>query len=137
MKRSIGILLLFSWCLAVGAASAQTKVVFAWTPPGTSGWATCNLTATPPVNSGCVKDYALVDVTTSSKPVTVGNPVVTATSFTLTPLPTPGSHIYNLYIESFDFSGNALNWPSATVTVNVPNPLPTPTAPTGFTATPQ
>lgn len=129
-KRILQLLLLFGMTMVVGAATAQSKVVLTWTSGNTGSNALPACPATSPTS--CVTGYTLsMDGTQVAGPSSIGP---TATTYTQTPLPAPGSHSYSLVMNGFDALGAAIQSAAATATVTVPAPVTIP-APTGFTVT--
>lgn len=134
LRKLIFLLLVFGASVGVGAASAQSAVLFKWNPyvlP--TGWTTCPATGT---KASCVTNMTQTDVTNSAAPVVVGNPAITDTSLSIA-LPSAGSHTYNLVVNGFNFGGTAVSGPPAVVTVQVPAVLPALIVPSGLTATVQ
>jgi len=111
---------------------AQSSVVFTWThnPLNAGTWPACSRFVT----TMCQTGYTLSDVTTASAPVVISSTIAeSALTYTLTPLPSAGAHIYDLVINGRGRSGNAVQSAPATVTVTVP--VKTVSPPTGFAAT--
>jgi hypothetical protein len=128
MKRLLQLALLGGMMLVVGAATAQTKVVLTWTSGNTGASALPACPATSPTS--CVTGYTLsMDGTQVAGPTAIGP---AATTYTQTPLPTPGTHAYSLVMNGFDGVGSPTQSAAATASVNVPAPVNIP-APTGFT----
>jgi hypothetical protein len=137
IRKIVFLLIGFGFMVGVGAASAQTHVQFAWGSNGNPGWTNC-IAVTPSATSSCLgPNYTLIDVTNAASPVVVGKPAKTALAFPL-PLPSAGTHVYNLVINAKAFDGSAVVSAPLTVSVNVPAVKPALVAPTGpLTAVPQ
>ena len=133
MKRILQLALLGGMMMIVGAATAQTKVVFTWNNTATA----CSATVT----TSCGKTQTLTDVTSLTPSIITTAILATDTTYTLTPLPTPGVHNYLLVVNGVDGVGNAVTTAGATCgtantpppcTITVPPPFTLPGA-TGFT----
>ncbi len=129
MKRKlIQIAILGMTMMAFGAAIAQSKVVLTWTSGNTGSNALPACPATAP--KSCVSGYRLsMDGNQLAAESNIGP---TSTTYTQTPLPSPGSHAYSLIMVGFDALGAAISSTPATATVNVPAPVTIP-VPAGFT----
>jgi len=111
---------------------AQSSAVFTWAhnPLNAGTWPACSRS----VRTMCQTGYTLSDVTTASAPVVISSTIAeSALTYTLTPLPSVGAHIYDLVINGKGRSGNAVQSAPATVTVTVPFKTSSPH--TGFAAT--
>jgi hypothetical protein len=123
------VLLLVS--LAAVPVWAQSSIVFTWgpNPSNASTWPACSKSVT----TMCQTGYTLSDVTTASAPVVISSTIAeSAVTYTLTPLPSVGSHVYNLVIRARGIRGDAVKSAPVTVTVSVPSMTFCP--PTGFAA---
>src|ERR1700761_4235057 len=98
MKRILQLALLGGMMLLVGAATAQTKVVLTWTSGNTGTNALPVCPATSP--TACVSGYRMSRDGTQIAGESVIGP--TLTTYTDTPLPSPGSHTYSLIMVGFD-----------------------------------
>lgn len=129
MRKLLAILIL---ALSPFASFAQTgSVNFTWSGNGNPNLPACSGTVT----NTCLTTFTIADITTASTPVVISSAIAsTATSYTLTPLPTVGSHTYSLIISGKDQSGNSISSTPVTTTVVVPGITLNP--PTGFTGTP-
>jgi hypothetical protein len=112
-------------------ALAQSSLVFHW------GGNPLNVTAWPPcskfVATMCRTGYTLRDVTTTSSPVVISSTITkSALIYTLTPLPSVGTHVYDLVTNARGSKGNAVHSAPAIVKVSVPSMSFSP--PTGFAA---
>ena len=100
---------------------AQSRLVFAWktNPANSRSWPPCsNL-----VVKMCRIGYTLTDVTTTSKQVVISSTIAEdALTYTLSPLPSAGLHIYDLTIDAKGSSGAVVHSVPATVKVEVPAP---------------
>jgi hypothetical protein len=108
-------------CLATVTAWGQSRLVFAWkpNPSNTKTWPACSKS----VKTMCRTGYTLTDVTTTSAPVIISSTIgKEALTYTLTPLPSAGLHIYNLVVDGNGSSGAAVHSAPATVKVDVPAP---------------
>lgn len=119
MRKSIEILLLFGWCLVVGAASAQTKVRFGWINDGVPAWDICSPEHMPP----CRVNFAIRDETSgkilATLPMLVeaGKPVPTW----MKPVPyydakiptTSRTHLFSLAVNAQDSTAAIVQFPKA------------------------
>ncbi len=122
-KMTKVLLLLF---LFTAPAWAQSRLVFAWqsNPENTASWPPCSQM----VAKRCRTGYALTDVTKPSAPVIVNSSIAQdASTYTLTPLPKPGLHVYNLTINARGSAGAAIQSAPATVRLALPRDLHTAT----------
>ncbi len=100
---------------------AQSRLVFAWktNPANARTWPACSRL----VVKMCRIGYTLTDVTTTSAPVVVSSTIAEdALTYTLSPLPSAGLHIYNLTIDAKGSSGAVVHSAPATVKAEVPAP---------------
>jgi hypothetical protein len=102
-------------------AGAQSRLVFAWNAnPLNDAWPTCSKL----VVKKCRTGYTLTDVTKASAPVVVSSTIAQdASTYTLTPLPAPGLHIYNLIVNARGSAGAAIQSAPATVRLAVSRDL--------------
>lgn len=110
---------------------AQSSLVFNWSrnPSSDAAWAPCSKL----VKTMCRTGYTLRDVTTVLAPVVVKSTITeSALTYTLTPLPSPGTHVYDLVTNARGRKGDAVHSPPAIVRVSVPSMTFSP--PTGFAA---
>lgn len=108
-------------CLATVPVWGQSRLVFAWkaNPSNAKTWPACSKS----VKTMCRTGYTLTDVTTTSAPVVISSTIAEdALTYTLTPLPSVGFHIYNLVVDGVGSSGAAVHSTPATVKVDVPAP---------------
>ena len=70
-------------------ALAQRSINFSWAPGVNDGWAAC--TSGP----ACLTGFTLYEITTGT-PVNIGTVPQSTTSMVLSPLPSVGSHSYEL-----------------------------------------
>lgn len=115
MKRVLQLGLLLGMMLLVGAATAQSTVVFTWQSgnTGTSALPVCPST-TP---ASCVSGYRLsMDGTQIAGESVIGPAAVTYTQSTL---PANGVHSYSLVMVGFDGTGTAAKSSAATAIVCV------------------
>lgn len=128
MRSKITICLMI---LMAMAAFGQSTVQFTWTGTGNPNVPACSST----VKTACLSGYTLTDVTTAASPVVISSTIAeTALTYSESPLPSVGSHTWNLVVNGFDQSGNAISSAPATVTLSVPAITLNP--PTGFTGVP-
>ncbi len=121
--------LLFTLLFPIGALSQSVQ--FSWTGNGNTTLAACS----PTVTTFCLVGYQLSDITTPTAPVIISSTIALgATSYSLTPLPSIGSHTWGLYVLGKDQAGNAIISAPETVTATVPAITLNP--PTGLTAVP-
>jgi hypothetical protein len=107
--------------LAATPVSAQSRLVFAWkTNPANAGtWPACSTL----VVKMCRIGYTLTDVTATSAPVIISSTITEdALTYTLSPLPSAGLHLYNLTIDAKGSSGVVVHSAPARVKVEVPVP---------------
>jgi hypothetical protein len=100
---------------------AQSRLVFAWqaNPENARTWPACSRRLV----KMCRVGYTLIDVTTTSAEVLISSAIAEdALTYTLSPLPSAGLHIYNLTIDARASSGALVH--STPVTVKVEVPLP-------------
>jgi hypothetical protein len=110
---------------------AQSSIVFTWghSPSNAKVWPACSKSVT----TMCQTGYTLKDVTIASAPVVISAAITgSALTYTLTPLPAVGTHIYDLFINARGSRGEGVQSAPATVAVSVPSMTFSP--PTGFEA---
>jgi len=100
---------------------AQSRLVFAWktNPANLRSWPACSRL----VVKMCRIGYTLTDVTATSAPVIISSTIAEdALTYTLSPLPSAGLHLYNLTIDAKGSSGVVVHSAPARVKVEVPVP---------------
>lgn len=107
-------LLLLAGCNSPVAAPPPTAPTLAWTGTGNPGVPNCTTTQT----TACLTTYTLTDTTTGT--VVASNISANALSYTLSTLPTAGTHVYQLTINGVDGNGKTVASPPATTTVTIP-----------------
>jgi hypothetical protein len=115
--------------LTVFPACAQTSLVFTWAPNPSNAdrWPPCSKS----VKKMCRTGYTLIDVTAGSAPIVITSSIARDTStYRLIPLPSPGSHTYNMVVNAKDGAGKAIHSDPSSVTVAVPYMFSNP--PAGF-----
>jgi hypothetical protein len=113
--------LLILICLATTPVWAQSRLVFAWktNPADAAAWPPCNRF----VVRTCRTGYSLTEVTTASAPVLISSTIAAdALTYTLSPLPSAGLHIYHLVVAGKGSSGTPVQSAPATISVKVPSP---------------
>jgi hypothetical protein len=111
------------WLIFVVATPvwAQSQLVFAWqtNPANARTWPACSRR----VVKMCRVGYTLTDVTTISAQVVISSTIADdALTYTLSPLPSAGLHVYNLTVDAKGSSGALVHSTPATVKVEVPPP---------------
>jgi hypothetical protein len=117
--------------LTVFPACAQTSLVFTWQPNPSNAdrWPPCSKS----VKKMCRTGYTLTDVAATSAPIVITSSIARDTStYRLVPLPSPGSHTYNMVVNARDGAGKAVHSDPYTITITVPYMFSSPTA--GFKA---
>lgn len=112
-------------------AYAQTSIVFTWgtNPSDGDRWLPCSKS----VKKMCRAGYTLTDVTATSAPIVITSSIPKDSyTYSLTPLPSPGLHTYNIVVNAKGAVGKALYSDPSTVTVDVPYMFSNP--PSGFRA---
>ncbi len=109
--------------IAAQAQAAPTKVVLSWTDSTTP-------VCTSAAPNSCLTGYGVSEGAT----VLSSNIAASATSYTITPLPSPGSHTYTLVAVGRDQNGATVVSTPVTASVVVPFAL---AAPSGFSAATQ
>jgi hypothetical protein len=91
-----------------------TAPTLVWTGTGNPGVPNCTTTQT----TACLTTYTLTDTTTG----TVISSAISASalSFTLSTLPTTGTHVYQLTINGVDGTGKVVASAPATTAVTIP-----------------
>jgi hypothetical protein len=126
MQRLFWLLLLMAF-----PACGQTSLVFSWrsNPSNAFYWPPCSKS----VKKMCRTGYTLTDATATVAPVVVTSAIARdATTYTIIPLPSPGSHTYGLVVNAKNRMGKPVQSDPATVTVTVPSMFSKP--PAGFKA---
>src|ERR1700689_1566614 len=95
------LLLLIALALTSSAALAQRSVQFTWAPGSNPGWTPCTS------GTYCLTGFTLYEITTGT-PVLMAHTLQTTTTYTLTPLPSKGSHSYELVQDGIDGAGAAV-----------------------------
>ena len=111
----------FGCCFSRLSPRARRQALFSLggrTHPTRGYWPPCSKS----VKKMCRTGYTLTDVTATSAPVVITSTIAEeAYTYTLTPLPSPGSHTYSLVVNSFKNStGKTVYSDPATVTVAAP-----------------
>jgi hypothetical protein len=97
------------------AKASLSSVVFTWTGNGSGTIPVCK----KGVTVACVTNYTLSDITDASMPKVISSGIGNVLTYTLTLLPTVGSHTYRLLVSGRDQSGNSKSSPPATATLVV------------------
>jgi hypothetical protein len=100
---------------------AVSRLVFAWktNPANARTGPACSRL----VVKVCRIGYTLTDVTSTSAPVVISSTMAEdALTYTLSPVPSAGLHIYNLTIDAKGSSGAVIHSVPAMVKVEVPAP---------------
>jgi hypothetical protein len=88
--------------LAVSQVSlAQKSITFSWQPGISQGWQPCTS------GNYCLTGFTLSEITTGI-PVTIANIPQTTLTYNMSPLPSRGSHSYQLAQNGIDGTGTAV-----------------------------
>lgn len=123
MKKLFAVLIALASLTLVSNAQAPSKVVFNWSYAFTSTYPVC----TASIATNCIASFRLNEGSTVIS--TVQATAATTYSYTLSTLPSVGSHTYQLVATAVYASGTIDSAP-ATVTLQVPG---VPTTPANFT----
>lgn len=129
-------LILIPLLLALPGMAQNPVLTWQNNPLNTSTtWPACGAGTAAPQTS-CIVSTGATDITSLSSPVVLTTSIpYTTLTYTLTTLPSAGSHSYVVFYEAKDQSGNSVvSANSNTATVTVPSSTPNP--PVGLAATP-
>ena len=97
----MGKILITVLMLSTSVGWGQKTILFSWTPGSNPGWTACSS------GNWCLTGFTLYEITTGI-PVAVAQIPQTSTTYTMSPIPSNGSHSYELVQTGTNGNGSAV-----------------------------